>query len=239
MGRNSRGIDRRAFMKNSALCMAGSVAPPARQLFAGQLKPTPRQTEGPFYPDKMPPDTDNDLLIINDRSAAAAGAVTYLSGRVLDIRGEPVRNAVVEIWHCDNNGRYRHAGDNYPGIKDENFQGFGRFTTGPTGEYLFRTIKPVPYPGRTPHIHLLVRVGGKRMLTTQVYIRDFPQNERDFLYRSLSAPQLAAADFKPLAGSTQGELTAHFDIVLGQAPEDPKEDRTRDMDRPQNPGRRQ
>ena len=238
MGRNSRGIVRRAFLNSAALCLAGSAAPPVQQLFAGQLQPTPHQTEGPFYPDKMPPDTDNDLLTINDRAGIAGGAVAYLSGRVLDLRGDPVRNAVVEIWQCDNNGRYMHTGDNNPGTRDMNFQGFGRFTTGPTGEYFFRTIKPVPYPGRTPHIHLLVRVGGKRMLTTQVYIRDFAQNERDFLYRSLSAPQLASADFKPLAGSAQGELTAHFDVVLNPAPEDPKEDRMRDMDRPQGMGRR-
>ncbi len=238
MKRKFSDIDRRAFINSAALCLAGSTAPPVRELFAGQLQPTPRQTEGPFYPDRMPPDTDNDLLTINDRAVIAAGAITYLSGRVLDIRGEPVRNAVVEIWQCDNNGRYMHTGDSHPGTKDVNFQGFGRFTTGPTGEYFFRTIKPVPYPGRTPHIHLLVRVGERRMLTTQVYMKGFAQNDRDSLYRSLSVPQLAAADFKPLAGSTQGELTAHFDIVLGPAPEDPKEDRMRDMDRPQSPARR-
>ncbi|MBN1569695.1 MAG: intradiol ring-cleavage dioxygenase [Acidobacteria bacterium] len=227
------GIYRRAFLNLATLCLAGCAASSVRDLWAGQLQPTPRQTEGPFYPDRMPPDTDNDLVFINDRSAAAAGTVAYLSGRVLDIRGEPVRNAVVEIWQCDNNGRYMHTGDNHPGLKDVNFQGFGRFTTGPTGEYFFRTIKPVPYPGRTPHIHLIVKLGGKRLLTTQVYIKDFPQNQRDFLYGSLSAPQLAAAIFKPLTGSTKGELAAHFDIVLGSIPEDPKEDRMRDLDRPQ------
>jgi protocatechuate 3,4-dioxygenase beta subunit len=186
----------------------------------------------------MPPDTDNDLLTINNRLDSAGGAVIYLTGRVLDIRGEPVRNAVVEIWQCDNNGRYLHSGDQNPGIRDVNFQGFGRFTTSPTGDYFFRTIKPVPYPGRTPHIHLLVRLAGKRMLTTQVYIKDFPQNQQDFLYRSLSAPQLVTADFGPLIGATQGELSARFDIVIGPAPEDPREDRNRDMDRPQSPRRR-
>jgi len=228
-----RDFRRRTFLNLAILCLAGSAAPSVRNLRAGQLQPTPRQTEGPFYPERMPPDTDNDLVLINDSSAAAAGAVAYLSGRVLDMRGEPVRNAVVEIWQCDNNGRYLHAGDHHPGIKDVNFQGFGRFTTGPTGDYVFRTIKPVPYPGRTPHIHLIVKQGGKRLLTTRVYIKDYPQNQRDFLYRSLSAPQLAAADFKPLTGSTKGELTAQFDIVLGSIPEDSKDDRMRDRDRPQ------
>jgi protocatechuate 3,4-dioxygenase, beta subunit len=110
--------------------------------------------------------------------------------------------------------------------------------TGPTGEFYFRTIKPVPYPGRTPHIHLIVKLGERRMLTTQLYIKGFPQNERDFLYRSLSAPRLVTADFAPLKGSTQGELAAHFEIVLGPAPEDLKEDRMQDLDRPGSPGRR-
>jgi len=232
------GIDRRGFLNLAAMSLAGSAAPPVLDPSAGQLQPTPRQTEGPFYPDKMPPDTDNDLLIINNRLASAAGAVTHLSGRVFDMRGEPARNAVVEIWQCDNNGRYLHTGDENPGTRDVNFQGFGRSMTGPTGDYYFRTIKPVPYPGRTPHIHLIVRLGGKRMLTTQLYIKDFPQNARDFLYRSLRAPQLVTADFKPITGSTQSELTARFDIVLGPAPEDPEEDRMRDLDRPQIPGRR-
>jgi protocatechuate 3,4-dioxygenase beta subunit len=231
-------IDRRVFLNRTTLCLAGAAALRVPGLFAGQLQPTPRQTEGPFYPDKMPPDTDNDLLTINNRSASAAGAVTHLTGRVLDLRGEPVRNAVVEIWQCDNNGKYLHTGDGNPGTPDVNFQGFGRLMTGPTGEFYFRTIKPVPYPGRTPHIHLIVKLGERRMLTTQLYIKGFPQNERDFLYRSLSAPRLVTSDFAPLKGSTRGELAAHYEIVLGPAPEDLKEDRMQDLDRPGRPGRR-
>jgi protocatechuate 3,4-dioxygenase, beta subunit len=108
-------IDRRVFLNRTAICLAGSAVLRAPGLSAGQMQPTPRQTEGPFYPDKMPPDTDNDLLTINNRSASAAGVVTHLTGRVLDLRGEPVHNAVVEIWQCDNNGKYLHTGDGNPG----------------------------------------------------------------------------------------------------------------------------
>jgi protocatechuate 3,4-dioxygenase beta subunit len=238
MKNGSGNVNRRVFLNRTAMSLADFTALALPDLFAGQLQPTPHQTEGPFYPDKMPPDTDNDLLIIGDRPATAAGTVTHLTGRILNLNGEPVRNAVVEIWQCDNNGRYIHTEDENPGTRDRNFQGFGRFTTGLRGEYYFRTIKPVPYPGRTPHIHVIVKVDGKRMLTTQLYIKDFPQNERDFLYRSLRTPQLVTADFVPVAQSTQGELAAHFEIVLGSSPEDPREDRMRDMDRPGGFGRR-
>jgi protocatechuate 3,4-dioxygenase beta subunit len=230
--------DRRTFLNHAAFGLAGAAALYTPGVFAQQLQQTPRQTEGPFYPNKLPLDTDNDLLIINDRLTPAVGAITHLTGRVLNSRGEPVRNAYVEIWQCDNNGRYLHTGDQNKAKPDENFQGFGRFVTGSTGEYYFRTIKPVPYPGRAPHIHFIVKQGDKRLLTTQLYIKGFPQNERDGIYRNLKAPQLVSADFTPLKGSTLGELTAHFEIVLGATPEDPNTDRMRGPVGPGGPARR-
>jgi len=120
--------------------------------FAQQLVLTPAQTAGPFYPDKLPLDTDNDLLVINDRITPAVGEITYLSGRILDSSASPVRNAVIEIWQTDANGAYIHSQSGNAANRDANFQGFGRFLTGSTGEYLFRTVKPVPYPGRTRHV---------------------------------------------------------------------------------------
>ncbi len=225
-------IDRRNFLNLTTMGMAGAAALYVPGVFAEQLQQTPRQTEGPFYPNKMPLDTDNDLLIINDKITPAVGAITHLTGRVLNLRGEPVRNAVVEIWQCDNHGKYLHTGDRNPVKPDGNFQGFGRFLTGSTGEYYFRTIKPVPYPGRTPHIHFIVKQGDKRMLTTQLYIKGFPQNERDGIYRGLKDSQLVTVDFAPLKGSTLGELAAQFQIVIGETPEDIRTDRFRDMDRP-------
>ncbi|HVV98882.1 MAG TPA: intradiol ring-cleavage dioxygenase, partial [Planctomycetaceae bacterium] len=126
-------------------------------LFAEELIKTPAQTEGPFYPDKLPLDTDNDLLIINENMTPAVGEITHLTGRILDAEGNPIRNALVEIWQCDNSGAYLHSGDTNRKNADGNFQGFGRFLTGSKGEYYFRTIKPVPYPMRTPHIHFKIR----------------------------------------------------------------------------------
>jgi protocatechuate 3,4-dioxygenase beta subunit len=196
-----------------------------RGAFAEALVRTPRQTEGPFYPDRLPLDTDNDLLVVNDALTSAVGEVTYLSGRILDARGEPVRNAVVEIWQVDNYGSYIHSrGANHANgdRRDTGFQGFGRFLTGSSGEYLFRTIKPVPYPGRTPHIHLAVKVKGREKFTTQCYVQGLPQNARDGVLNGIRDPQQRASvivPFEPLKDSRVGELTARFDVVLGFTPE--------------------
>ena len=132
---NRNNYTRRTFLGSAALGAVGSAAFFVPGVFAEQLMQTPTQEEGPFYPDKMPLDTDNDLLIINDSITPAVGSVTHLSGRILDRRGEPLRNAVVEIWQVDSNAAYLHTrSDNYA-KRDSNFQGFGRFMTGSTGEY--------------------------------------------------------------------------------------------------------
>lgn len=211
--------DRRLFLRRLTLGAALFAVPGA---FAAELVRTPRQTEGPFYPDKLPLDTDNDLIVVNDGVTPAVGEITWLSGRVLDARGEPIRNALVEIWQCDNNGAYLHSGTGNREKRDANFQGFGRFLTGSTGEYLFRTIKPVPYPGRTPHIHYAVKMKGRKELITQCYIEGHQGNERDGIYKGIAdekARKSVTIPFVPLKGSRIGELTARFDIVMGLTPE--------------------
>jgi protocatechuate 3,4-dioxygenase beta subunit len=192
-------------------------------LFAEELVKTPPQTEGPFYPNKLPLDTDNDLIIVNDSITPAVGEVTHLSGRILDARGNPVKNALVEIWQVDAKAVYLHTADSGKKKRDENFQGFGRFLTGSSGEYYFRTIKPVPYPGRTPHIHFKVKKGGKELLTTQCYVKGEPGNERDGIYRAIKDAkqrESVTLDFARVKDSKIGELAAKFDIVLGFTPED-------------------
>jgi protocatechuate 3,4-dioxygenase beta subunit len=189
--------------------------------FAEQLMRTPAQTEGPFYPDHLPLDTDNDLIVLNNDITPAAGLVTYLSGRVLDSRGDPIRDALVEIWQADANGVYLHSGSDGGAKRDKHFQGFGRFLTGSSGEYLFRTIRPVPYPGRTPHIHFKVKRAGRDLLTTQCYIQGHPENVKDGVWKGLKGPKEQAAvtvPFTPLAGAKAGELRAKFDMVLGITP---------------------
>ena len=212
-------LTRRGFLGGVALGVAAFSTPGA---FAEELVRTPAQTEGPFYPDKLPLDTDNDLLIINDTISPAVGEITHLGGRILDAKGDPIRNALVEIWQVDHNGAYLHSGTSNREKRDGNFQGFGRFLTGSTGEYYFRTVKPVPYPGRTPHIHFAVKIKGRDKFTTQCYVKGHPGNERDGIWRSVRDPKARESitvDFAPVKQSKIGELAAKFDVVLGFTPE--------------------
>jgi protocatechuate 3,4-dioxygenase beta subunit len=206
---------RRGFLSSTLALGAAALFTPG--VFAEELTRTPPQTEGPFYPDRLPLDTDNDLLVINDAITPAVGDITHLSGRVLDAKGSPIRNALVEIWQCDSKGVYLHSDDTHA-EREKNFQGFGRFLTSSSGEYYFRTIKPVAYPGRTPHIHFKVKKGGKELLTTQCYIKGEPLNQQDGIFRAIRNSRARAAvlvDFKPVKDSKIGELSARFDIILG------------------------
>ena len=211
-------LTRRRFLRSLTVGAAFFAVPGA---FAEELLRTPAQTEGPFYPDHLPLDTDNDLIIVNDGLTPAVGEITHLNGRILDSKGEPIRNALVEIWQVDNNGVYLHSGDKHA-ARDKNFQGFGRFLTGSSGEYYFRTIKPVLYPGRTRHIHFAIKMKGHDKWTTQCYVKGEPHNERDGVYKDIKDPKARESvtiDFAPVKGSRAGELAAKFDIVLGFTPE--------------------
>lgn len=212
-------ISRREAIRFAALSAAGWMTP---GVFAEQLA-TPSLTEGPFYPDKLPLDTDNDLIIVNDAVRPAIGEITHLSGVVSDLKGNPLRNAFIEIWQVDNNGVYLHSRSDGSQKRDSNFQGYGRFLTDSKGQYYFRTVKPVPYPGRTPHIHLAVSQNGRRLFTTQLLIKGHPQNERDGVFNDVRDPklrELLLVNFNPLEGSKIGELTARFDVILGATPVD-------------------
>ena len=224
-------LPRRVFLERAVRAGAlGAAALWTPGVLADELFVTPssRSLEGPFYPDKMPLDTDNDLLIVNDSITPAVGEVTHLYGTVTTRAGTPLRNAFVEIWQCDTNKSYRHAdGVNPEEPPDSNFQGYGRFLTNARGEYYFRTIKPVPYiigdVFRTPHIHFAVSRNGGRIFTSQMLVNGHPDNARDRLTSRILDPlakETILVDFNPLPGSKIGELTAHFDIVLGQTVEE-------------------
>jgi len=212
---------RRRVLKGTALGAAAFLTP---GVFAEALTQTPKMTEGPFYPDKLPLDTDNDLIRITDNATPALGQITHLGGRILDSKGEPVRNALVEIWQCDNNGVYLHLRDRNRDEHDSNFQSYGRFLTSSTGEYYFRTIKPVPYTGRTPHIHVKISIKDKPVLTTQLLnANEKERNAKDFLFKRIKDEQKRAAllaDFKPIKDSKIDELRANWDAVLGWTPAD-------------------
>ena len=213
------GNKRRAFIKNS-LSVSSLLCVPG--LMAEELSLTPHQTEGPFYPDKMPLDTDNDLIILNDSLTPAVGTVAYLSGKVTDIKGNPLRNTLVEIWQVDNNGVYLHTRGGSRSKLDSNFQGYGRFLTDSKGNYFFRTLKPSPYSGRTPHIHMALSAKGEKKFTTQCYIKGEPRNQKDFILKrvkDLKARESLIVPFKKVNETKTGEVAAKFDIVLGWTPE--------------------
>ncbi len=184
---------------------------------AAALPPTPAQTAGPFYPITFPADSDNDLIHVAGRDGTAKGTVTYVSGRVLDPDARTVSGARVEIWHCDANGRYHYVRDDRAGPPlDENFQGYGQTLTDATGDYRFRTIRPVPYPGRTPHIHFAVSAPGSPRFVTQMYVAGEPQNERDGVLMGVRDPAARARLIVPFRPAAEPDaLAGTFDIVLG------------------------
>ena len=177
---------------------------------AASLRLTPSQAEGPFYPVDLPADTDFDLLR-QGTTEYTRGQAAWLDGTVVDAAGRPLAGAVVEIWQCDVDGHYRHPRDG--DRADPQFQAFGRVTVDADGRYRFRTMRPVPYTGRTPHIHVKVKQGRRTVLTTQLYVEGDAGNERDGLWRSLRDPLDRAAITVPFTASTDG-LRARFPIVV-------------------------
>lgn len=201
----------RRLLLQAALGGLGVAALPAA---AQTLSPTARQAEGPFYPLQLPLDQDNDLVQVSGQARLARGEITHLTGRVMDTSGRALAGARIEIWQCDANGTYHHPDDS--GKRDPGFQGFGHTTTAVDGSYRFRTIRPMPYVGRTPHIHYRIRTGnGGRGLSTQLYVKGDQRNAEDFLFRSLDAAQAAhlQAAFEPYEGA-DASLIARFDPVL-------------------------
>ncbi len=187
----------------SAWCLGVSAQPMAARRL------TPAQTEGPFYPVTFPDDADYDLLR-NGALDYPEGQAAWLEGTVSDLVGRPLAGAQVEIWQCDHAGHYHHPGDG--ALADKRFQGFGRCQVAADGRYRFRTLRPAAYSGRTPHIHVKVRLGGRELLTTQLYVADDPGNSRDFLWRQLNAADRAALTV-PFVPGGDG-LRAFFPIVV-------------------------
>jgi protocatechuate 3,4-dioxygenase beta subunit len=186
---------------------------------AAALPLTPRQTAGPFYPLAFPADSDNDLVQIAGHPGMAMGTITHITGRILDPVGRGISGARVEIWQCDSDGRYHYVHDEQADRPlDENFQGYGQTITDAAGGYRFRTIRPVPYPGRTPHIHFAVSGAGLPRFTTQMYVAGEPLNERDSILMAVRDPAARARLTVPLRPAPEietGALAGTFDIVPG------------------------
>lgn len=207
-------LSRRSLLAGTSLALVGAALP--RVGLAETRLPTPPQTAGPFYPRTLPPDSDNDLLRIAGHAHGAGGTVAHVTGRILDTAGRPIPHALVEIWQCDSHGRYHYVSDRPEPPRDPDFQGYGRTVADAEGAYRFRTIRPVPYPGRTPHIHFAITAPGGRRLVTQMYVAGEPLNARDPVLNALPGParRRVVVPLVPAPQFEAGALAGVFDVVL-------------------------
>jgi protocatechuate 3,4-dioxygenase, beta subunit len=212
---DQHGLSRRVLLATTSMALIGSAIP---HLAMAALTPTPRQTAGPFYPKSLPLHSDNDLVRIAGHEKQADGVVTHIFGRVIDVDGRPVPQARIEIWQCDSRGRYHHVDDRSSRPLDPDFQGYGTTSAADDGGYRFRTIRPVAYPGRTPHVHFAISPPGGGRLVTQMYVAGESANERDPVLNEIRDPVARARVVVPLEPALQieaGALSGTFDIVLG------------------------
>ncbi len=200
-----------AAMLTPALGIAAAAAPGSPA--------TPAQMQGPFYPLELPLDQDNDLTQVRGRTGRARGVTTDIGGFVVDLRGRPVADVSIEIWQVNGYGRYHHPDDESDLPLDPDFQGFGRTVTARDGAYRFRTIRPLAYPGRAPHIHFALKGRGFGPFYTQMYLQGAPENETDFLLTRVRDARsrdmlIVALDGTPDAAAP---MAGRFDMVLGHA----------------------
>ncbi len=205
---------RQLLLMGGATVAAGVFTTKYGRAQQGSLALTPRQSEGPFYPPELPADSDADLVRVAGAVQEAGGEVMYLRGRIGRRDGQSLAGTPIDIWQCDVNGRYLHPRSGGFGPRDEAFQGFGRAVTDDSGAFEFRTIKPVPYPGRTPHIHVKIYPMEARPFVTQLYLRGHPMNAEDRLFRSLSSEEQERVMMTALPETVRGEVALATAVTL-------------------------
>jgi protocatechuate 3,4-dioxygenase, beta subunit len=193
---------RRSMLGSSAAVAAAAIALPA---LASSRRAIAPMTDGPFYPPRAWrerwTDWDADLTSVqrDGRTLTAGGEWLGLDLQIADTAGRNVDGAEVEIWQCDALAAYHHP--RVPlqdGRHDEGFQGFGAARSSREGKLAFRTIRPVPYPGRTPHIHVKLRHASFGEISSQLFISGDPGNAGDFLWRGLAAADRQALEMRLL-----------------------------------------
>lgn len=209
-------MKRRELLKR-ATGFAGAIlaGPVSHWTYAADQESTPSQSRGPFYPKRFPIDKDFDLTAVAEKTGVAYGEIVTVSGRVTDLSGAEQPGTLIEIWQVNGYGRYHHEDDTSEKPIDPNFQGYGVVLTDQEGRYSFRTVKPIAYPGRAPHIHFALTPKTGRLLVTQMYVDGSPENERDFLLRSIRDKKQRNSLIVPFESvSGGGEQQGQFDIVL-------------------------
>ena len=206
-------VTRRHFTIGAAAVASGSAAK------SPALVATSSQDLGPFYPIIRPTDHDADLTLVKGRDGVAMGQPINILGRIVDLHGNPIANAQVDIWQCNAAGRYAHPGDNAnPAALDPNFQGFARLASDRGGQFKFRSVKPkdydTPIGRRTPHIHFSID-GHRERLVTQMYFPNEPLNDIDFLLKNAAPKESVIAEaVDRLSGDPQA-LAFRWTVVLG------------------------
>jgi protocatechuate 3,4-dioxygenase beta subunit len=217
-----RDLGRREILRMSAV-LAGSrvVFSPKLAIAEAALQRTPDQILGPFYPLSELPRT-SDLTRVPGRSGRAEGLVIIVMGRVLNLSGQPVRDAKVEVWQANTHGRYTHPSDPNPAPIDPNFEGSAVLTTDSEGRYRFKTIKPAAYPAgpnrmRPAHIHFQVS-GRQDKIVTQMYFENDPYNNADPFLNSVGGAERTELLVKKLLDPSPDfepdSKLVIFDIVL-------------------------
>ncbi len=219
MTREANGVPSRKRRRLIGATAAGFAPWIGAKFALAELLATPAQMEGPFYPLTLPLDRDNDLVTVAGGTGKAKGTILDVAGRILDTGGKPVSGVKIEIWQVNGFGRYHHPHDDSDLPMDPNFQGYGETVSDAEGGYRFRTVKPVAYPGRAPHIHFALTGPGFGPFYTQMYLAGAPENTRDFLLRNVTDRKAREALIVPLERSPDpgGELAGRFDVVLGSA----------------------
>lgn len=222
MFRNRR-LSRRQFGKAISMTATGLAVISSSSVLAALA--TPRQVEGPFYPDFDLGDRDLDLTLIQGHTESALGEQIFIHGRVLNTEDEPLANATVDIWQANAVGRYRHADDPNPGDLDPNFQGWGIVQTDAEGFYRFKTIKPGAYPlellgdsgWRAQHIHYKVSHANQAPITTQLYFPGDPLLEQDEEIKRAPENQRESLIARAETPDESGLPVFRFDVILGPA----------------------
>lgn len=182
------------------------------------IMPTPSETEGPFYPVNDQRDKDADLTQIDGHTGSAWGQHIIVRGQVIDIAGNPIDKALLDIWQADANGRYRHPRDPNTTKLDKNFQGWAMIRSDSNGLFRFKTVVPGAYPAssiwiRPPHIHFKISKQGYRALTTQMYFPNEELNKTDLLLRNKSVAEQSVMIAKKV--NQQGNLPIYeYNIAL-------------------------
>jgi len=211
-------LSRREILRMSAMLGVTSVVSTKFAFAQAALQRTPGQILGPFYPVKLF-DQNADLTRVPGRPGRAEGEILNVMGRVLNLKGEPVRNSKVEVWQANAHGRYTHPSDTNPAPLDPNFEGSAVLTTDSEGRYRFKTIKPAAYPIgpntiRPAHIHFEV-YGQQDRLVTQMYFEGDPYNSTDRFLQSAGRTELLIAKLLPPTPELEPESKlVVFDVVL-------------------------